>query len=156
MVVGEDKPTVITLDLQLYEKAQKLMSKEDMTGKFELRIGELHTIFSALKAIGRYIECSGIDQLWVEAGMYLPTTVRQIIEGKHLYRVMEAHMVTLITLYSLLIPALWDNGFDGKIEIEKAAPDVNVSVKNIQEPMQIKEAHVKMVAAIEQVGFLPI
>ena len=53
MVVGEDKPTVITLVLQLYEKAQKLMSKEDMTGKFVLRIGELHTIFSAFKAIGR-------------------------------------------------------------------------------------------------------
>ena len=54
-----------------------------MTGKFVLRIGELHTIFSALKAIGRYtsIECSGIHQLWVEAGMYSRTTVRQIIEG---------------------------------------------------------------------------
>ena len=63
-------------------------------------------------------------------------------------------MVTLITLYSLLIPALWDNGFDGKSEIEKAASDVNVSSKNTQEPLQIKEAHVKMVAAIEQVGFL--
>ena len=153
-VVGEGKPTVITLDLQLYEKAQKLMSKEDMTGKFVLRIGELHTVFSALKAIGRYIKCSGIDQLWVEAGVYSPTTVRQIIEGKHLYRAMEAHMVTLITLYSLLIPALWDNGFDGKSEIEKAASDVNVSSKNTQEPLQIKEAHVKMVAAIEQIGFL--
>ena len=63
-------------------------------------------------------------------------------------------MVTLITLYSLLKPALWDNGFDGKSEIEKAASDVNVSSKNTQEPLQIKEAHVKMVAAIEQVGFL--
>ena len=51
------------------------MSKEDMTGNFVLRIGELHTVFSALKAIGRYIECSGIDQLWVETGMYSPTTV---------------------------------------------------------------------------------
>ena len=154
LVVGEDKPTVITLDLQLYEKAQKLMSKEDMTGKFVLRIGELHTVFSALKAIGRYIEGSGIDQLWVEAGMYTPTTVRQILEGKHLYRAMEAHMVTLITLYSLLIPALWDNGLDGKAEIEKAAVDVNISAKEMQEPSQIKEAHVKLVSAIEQVGFM--
>ena len=56
MVVGEDKPTVITLDLQLYVKAQKLMSKEDMTGKLVLRIGGLHTIFSALKAIVRYTD----------------------------------------------------------------------------------------------------
>ena len=124
------------------------MSKEDMTGKCVLPIGELHTVLSALTAIGRYIECSGIDQLWVEVGMYSPTTVRQIIgEGKHLYRAMEAHMVTLITLYSLLMPALWDNGFDGKSEIEKAASDVNVSSRNTQEPLQIKEAHVKMVAA---------
>ena len=63
VVVGEGKPTVVTLNLQLYEKAQKLMSRDDMKGKFVLRIGELHTIFSALKVIGRYIECSGIDQL---------------------------------------------------------------------------------------------
>ena len=154
LVVGEDKPTVITLDLQLYEKAQKLMSKEDMTGKFVLRIGELHTVFSALKAIGRYIEGSGIDQLWVEAGMYTSTTVRQILEGTHLFRAMEAHMVTLITLYSLLMPALWDNGLYGKTEIEKAAVDVNISAKEMQEPSQIKEAHVKLVSAIEQVGFM--
>ena len=63
-------------------------------------------------------------------------------------------MVALITLYSLLIPALWDNGFDGKSEIEKAASDVNASSRNKQEPLQVKEAHYKMVAAIEQVGFL--
>ena len=55
---------------------------------------------------------------------------------------MEAHLVTLITLDSLLIPAMWDNGFDGKLQIKKAPSDVNVSVKNIQEPLKIKAAHV--------------
>ena len=37
---------------------------------------------------------------------------------------------------------------------QKAASDVNVSVKNIQETIQIKEARVKMIVAIEQDGFL--
>ena len=72
--IGEGKPTVITLDLQLYEK---LVSKEDMTGKFVLRIGDLSD--KGHRKV--YIQCSGINQLWVEAGMYSPTTVRQIIEG---------------------------------------------------------------------------
>lgn len=73
-VVGDDIPTVITLDLQLYEKAQQLLSREDLRGKFVIRIGELHTIFYSLKAIERYIECSRIYQLWVEAGIYSSTT----------------------------------------------------------------------------------
>ena len=154
VVVGEGKPTVVTLDLHSYEKAQKLMSRDDMKGKFVLRIGELHTIFSALKAIGRYIECSGIDQLWVEAGMYSPTTVRQIIEGKHLYRAMEAHMVTLITLYSLLLPALWYNGIEGKTEVEKAASEVNLSAKNATDRTLLQESHVSLVGTLEKVDFV--
>ena len=47
------------------------------------------------------MEGSGIDQAWVEAGLYSPTTVTQILNGKHLYRALEAHTVTLLALYSL-------------------------------------------------------
>ena len=58
-----------------------------------------------LAALGKYIEGggegSGIDQAWVEAGLYSPTTVNQILNGKHMYRSLEAHMVTFIALYNL-------------------------------------------------------
>ena len=124
-VVGPDMPTVVTFDLQLYEKAQKLMSREDKKGRYVLRIGELHTVFGSLKALGKYIAGSVIDQVWVEAGMYSPTTVRQILEGKHLYCAMEAHLTTLVALYGLLFKELWEDYPDEKTVIEELGKEMN-------------------------------
>ena len=55
-------------------------------------------MFWALAALGKYVEGSGIDQAWVEAGLYSPTTVTQILNGKHMYRALEAHTLTLLAL----------------------------------------------------------
>ena len=82
--------------------AMKLwMEREDTKKQFLFRPGELHIVFLALAALGKYVEGSGIDQAWVEAGLYSPTTVTQILSGKHMYRALEAHTVTLLALYSL-------------------------------------------------------
>ena len=54
-----------------------------------------------MAALGKYVEGSGFDQAWVEAGLYSPTTVTQILNGEHMYRALEAHTVTLLALYSL-------------------------------------------------------
>ena len=82
--------------------AMKLwVEREDIRKQFLFRPGELHVVFWALAALGKYIEGSRIDQAWVEAGLYAPTTVTHILNGKHVYRSLEAHMVTLIALYNL-------------------------------------------------------
>ena len=94
----------MTLDLQLYGMAMKLwMEREDIKKQFLFRPGELHIVFWALAALGKYVEGSGIDHAWVEAGQYSPTTVTQILNGKHMYRALEAHTVTLLALYSLYL-----------------------------------------------------
>ena len=100
--MGPEALTVVTLDLQLYDMAMKLwMERPDIKKQFLFRPGELHIVFWALAALGKYVEGSGIDQAWVEAGLYSPTTVTQILNGKHMYRALEAHTVTLLSLYSL-------------------------------------------------------
>ena len=100
--MGLEAITVITLDLQLYDMAMKLwMTHEDIKKQFLFRPGELHVVFAALAALGKYVEGSGTDQAWVEAGLYSPTTVTHILNGKQLYRALEAHTVTLLALYSL-------------------------------------------------------
>ena len=98
-ITGKDCLTVITLDMQLYDMAMKLWcSVEDVSNSFLFRLGELHILMWALACIGDYIEGSGIDQAWIEAGMYSATTVmKQVLKGKHLYRSLECHSITIIS-----------------------------------------------------------
>lgn len=102
LVLGPSKLTCISLDLQLYEMAMKLwMSRDDIQKQFIFRPGELHVVMWALAALGKYVEGSGIDQAWVEAGLYSPSTVSQILNGKHIYRGLEAHTITLLSIYDM-------------------------------------------------------
>ena len=41
----------------------------EIRSNYVFRPGELHVIFWALAAIGKYIEASGTDQAWVEGGL---------------------------------------------------------------------------------------
>ena len=101
-VMGPGKKVVVTLDLQLYNMAMRLwIERADIRDKFLFRLGELHVALWALTALGKYVEGSGIDQAWIEEGLYSPTTVIQILNGKNLYRSLEAHIVTLLALYDL-------------------------------------------------------
>ena len=101
-VMGPGKKVVVTLDLQLYDMAMRLwIERADIRDKFLFCPGELHVALWALTALGKYVEGSGIDQAWIEAGLYSRTTVTQILNGKNLYRSLEAHIVTLLALYDL-------------------------------------------------------
>jgi len=81
VVLGEGHKTVITFDLQLYEKAMKLqMHTAPALDHLVFRLGEMHTVMAALRALGSSIEDSGFDDAWVEAGIYGSTTKQQIPE----------------------------------------------------------------------------
>ena len=62
------------------------------------RLGELHIVFAMLKVLGKYIDDSGLDKLFIEAGVYGSTTLRQILEGKHMKRGVEAHVTMYVAL----------------------------------------------------------
>lgn len=94
--------------MQLYDPAMKFwVEREDIRNLFLFRPDELHIVFQVLSALGKYIEGSGIDQAWVEAGLYSPTTVTNILNGKQIYRSLGAYKVTLITLYNLYFHSFW-------------------------------------------------
>ena len=90
-VVGPHSKTVITLDLDLYERALKLQSSGGNTN-WALRLGELHACFASLHAIAKYIEGSGLDSISIECGIYSPSTIRQIFTGKWFKRGVEYHI----------------------------------------------------------------
>ena len=80
------------MDLQLYAKSMQLKSKEGINSNFVFRLGELHVVFAFLKVVGKYIENSGLDQVFIESGVYGPPTLNQILQGKHMKRSIEAYM----------------------------------------------------------------
>ncbi|KAL5007722.1 hypothetical protein ScPMuIL_016528 [Solemya velum] len=107
-VMGPNNKTVITLDMALYERAKQLeMSRDDCKGKWVLRLGEMHTVVAALRAVCNAIEDSGLEEAWFEADIYGPTTTRQILEAKHMKRALEAHMTTVQALFDLYVEELF-------------------------------------------------
>ena len=106
VVLGEGHKTVITFDLQLYEKAVKLqMHIVPALDHLVFRLGEKHTVMTALHALGSSIEDIGFDDTWVEAGIYGSTTKQQILEGNHMKRALTAHSVTYSALCDLHVEA---------------------------------------------------
>lgn len=98
--VGENQRAIITLDGDLYGRAVKISNYKE---RWIIRLGALHTVIAALKCLGKYVEGSGIDVAWESSGMYGTATINQIIEGRHIYRGIQAHTVTLIALQHLKV-----------------------------------------------------
>ena len=102
MVTGEEHSTVITFDMALYEKAVRLVdAREDLKGTVLPRLGELHTVMAALRALGKSIENS--DDAWIEAVVYGLATTRQILKCAHYKRSLCAHILRYMALYELLL-----------------------------------------------------
>ena len=61
--------SIISLDLQLYSKAKQVQSRDEINRNFVFHPGELHIAFAFLHTMGKYIQGSGIDQTFIEAGL---------------------------------------------------------------------------------------
>ena len=55
-------------------------------------------VMSILRTIGSYIGSSRIDMCWIESELYGPSTVKQIIDGKHVKRAKHDHLTGFIFL----------------------------------------------------------
>ena len=76
----------------------QLNSKNEICKNFVFRLGELHIIFAYLKVIGKYIENSGLDQVFLEANIYGPIALSQILKGKHMKRAPQAYMCVYLAI----------------------------------------------------------
>ena len=65
-------------------------------------MGELHIMFALLRSLARYIEGCGLDDIQIEKGLYGLAVIRQIFDGKHFKRGVEAHLVNLLALWIIL------------------------------------------------------
>ena len=93
MAVGDSHPTVITFDLAMYGKVVQLLdSRTYLKRKTDPRLGERHVV---------WLDNSGIDYAWMEAGMNGPATTRQITKCNHYKRALRAYIYSYMTLYEL-------------------------------------------------------
>ena len=59
-VIGKSSKTIISLDLDLYERALRLRnSSPDFLDKYVLRLGELHILFAHIRATGSSVTRGG-------------------------------------------------------------------------------------------------
>ena len=101
---GAGSKSVISLDLDLYEKSYLLVhSRSDMRNKYILCLGELHAVFAHIRAIGNLINSSGIEDAWLEAAWYdSECVIRQIL----VKRAIEAHEATYIAINVILLRSI--------------------------------------------------
>lgn len=117
-VCGNNSKCVLTLDLGLYKPVQQLiMSRSDLHNRWIVRPGELHICFAMIRAIGVFIDGTGIPDLWT--ALYGDNTVSQIIAGKKFRRALEAHTRTLVALQDCYFQYFFEshvNLYDGIYE----------------------------------------
>lgn len=104
-VVGPDRRTLITLDLDLYNRAIQIQQSVG-NNNWILRAGALHIAFAALHALGKTIDGSGIDTCAIESGTYTSAALRGIYSGKAYKRGMEYHITTSLAIMMLKFDAI--------------------------------------------------
>ena len=147
-VVGPNHKTVVSLDMGLYKPAKQLQMVCNDMDHLIIRPGELHIVMAELRCIGCYIENSGLDFCWTEADIYGPVTVRQILEGKHVMRGLDAHMITLQSLFTLHQQAFFETETDLLKDLSAAADDLALTFVR-QDPEEMRKAHSAMVHIID-------
>lgn len=125
-IVGENKKTVISLDMGLYKPAKQiLMLQTDLQDKYILRPGELHTVMAMLRTIGSFIDNSGVDSAWIQSNIYGQSTCNQIINGNHVKRGLKAHIMTLLTLFHLYKDVFFRSYPELELGLKGALDDFN-------------------------------
>ena len=101
--------TIVSLDLDLYEKAYQLVNSDDtMKNHHILCLGELHIVFAHIRAIGSFINSSGIEDAWTAACWYdSQCVVRQVLKCCNMKRALEAQEATLLTISHLIFKSFF-------------------------------------------------
>ena len=81
VVVGPDRKTIITLDLDLYNCALQIQQTVGNT-KWILRAGVLYIVFAVLHTLGKTIDGSGFDTCAIEKYIYNSAALRGFYGGK--------------------------------------------------------------------------
>jgi len=74
--------TIITADQPLYSRGKEIVWSNPGYKNVIFLLGGLHICFNFLKAIGQHMDCAGLDDLWIETGVYAANTTSSMMDGK--------------------------------------------------------------------------
>ena len=140
--------------MALYEKVVQLLdARPNLKKEVVPRLGELHTVMAALRALGTSIENSGIDDAWIEADVYGPATTRQILKCSHYKRALRAHVHTYTALYELLLEEFFTEMQHLKEVCSKPTNDVQEACTNTASgasdgPERVRIAHTNLIQVL--------
>ena len=107
-ILGSQRCTLITLDLDLYNRAVHI--QESINNRnWILLPGGLHICFAVEHALGKTLEGSGIDTCAIECGTYSAAALRGIHSGKAFKRALEYHLINALAIMMLKCELLPDD-----------------------------------------------
>ena len=139
LLQGKGKKTVITVDLGLYRPMQQLQMSRNDTETILLP-GDLHIIMAQLRAIGTFIDLSGIPELWIECDMFGERVAKGILEGKRIRRSLDAHVTTLCVFFSSLIEVFFTEHPDIRIQMDVLS-EALLSAWNDRDSASVRKAN---------------
>ena len=149
--ISPDKKSVVTLDLQLYIKCIQLSSRKDIADNFVFRMGELHIVFAMLRAIGSYIENSGLDKLFSHCGIFGPLAAEKILDGKHLNRCTSAFLILYSSIFNILLQHFLENDAELKLKVDDIA---NLAIERVTDnPAHFQIGHATLTDQLKSVAF---
>ena len=147
--------TIVVLDLDLYAKAYKLVySRADLRKRYVLCLGELHIVFASIRAIGTFIDSSGIDDAWMGTKWFnSESLLRQVKECSNMKRALATHEATYIVIQTMIIQETlcWygAESLEGN-EILKVIKSARDSIKGNQtDSAKFKEAWCRMKSILD-------
>ena len=127
--------TILVTDQPLYSRGKELIwNSPKRFEKIILLLGDLHILFNFLKAIGQHVENAGLEDIWVETGLYAQNSTPAMLDGKAYYRAVRGHTLA----YEALFRIQW-NHFMKWVTKEKKENCINIQVEHIANMFMSKE-----------------
>ena len=154
---GPDSKVLICvwLDMDLYKRVLKLpyLLPDLYKEKWIESSGQFHITVCALRYLGRTVEGSGLEDMWVQADIYSNVTVMQIINGKHYNHAIECHLFTLEALSDLWFEQL----FAANPDVIQALQDcVNALISSSKKQEDVADAHKILLARMTELDLLKL
>ena len=149
-IVGQ-KNTVITFDLAIYMKAKQLQWK--FAGEFRdvvIRVGGFHIALNFLAVIGKKYASSGLDDLFIESGVYGSGATTTLMKGKSYNRGIRAHKLTTEAFFRLLWKAFlrwYEDNHQGE-----GIPEESVTLQKIKECVNVVAKKGEVGQCIQDLG----